>query len=260
MKKTKFPIILVHGIILKDISFFKAFGRIEKHLRSEGYTVYSSRIDGIGSTETNAAALKEEVLRILEETSSEKINIIAHSKGGLDSKRMINELGMDDKVASLTTLATPHKGSPIATNILRLPNFILDFIAFWLNFWYRIFGDKHPDALKVCEELQSKGSIEEETFGFTSKVYCQSYSTTLKSGRDDFIMGIPLMFYKFFESTSSDGLVSEESSRFASYKGKCLNESVSHTEIVDFMVKKNKREKILTFYSSLAKELSDMGF
>ena len=31
---TKYPIILVHGIVLKDVKFFKAFGRIENVLES----------------------------------------------------------------------------------------------------------------------------------------------------------------------------------------------------------------------------------
>ena len=35
--KTKYPIILAHGIILKDFKYFKAFGKIEKILRAEGF-------------------------------------------------------------------------------------------------------------------------------------------------------------------------------------------------------------------------------
>ncbi len=255
-----YPIILVHGIVLKDFMFFRAFGRIADALRADGNTVYSSRIDGFGTTETNALQLKEEILKIISETGCEKVNIIAHSKGGLDSKRMIGELGMEDHVASLTTLCTPHKGSPIATNILRLPRWILGFIGFWLNLWYRIFGDKHPNALEVCRELALTDEVEAETVAFSDKVYCQSYSTKLDRSRDDFIMGIPLMFSHYYEKAVSDGLVSEGSARFENYRGRCLELSVSHSEIVDFMPGKKKREKILAFYTSLAEELGEMGF
>ncbi len=257
---TKYPIILVHGIVLKDILFIRAFGRITDVLRNDGNTVYSSRIDGFGTTETNAAQLKEEILQILAETGTEKINIIAHSKGGLDSKRMIKELGMEDRVASLTTLCTPHKGSPIATNILRLPRWILAIINFWLNFWYRIFGDQHPNALAVCRELSLTEETEEETVAFSDIVYCQSFSTKLERSRDDFIMGIPLMFSHHYEKRDSDGLVSRESSAFAHYRGHCVDISVSHSEIVDFLPKKHKREKIYIFYTNLCRELAEMGF
>lgn len=39
-----------------------------------------------------------------EETGCEKVNIIAHSKGGLDSRYAISRLGMDQYTASLTTI------------------------------------------------------------------------------------------------------------------------------------------------------------
>ncbi len=259
MKNTKYPIILVHGIIIKDISFIKAFGSIEKHLRERGQVVYTSQIDGIGTTKTNAEFLKKEILDILQQTGAEKVNIIAHSKGGLDSKYMILDLKMEKHVASLTTLCTPHKGSPIATKIMNLPSPILKFIAFWLNFWYRVFGDKKPNALGVGRELMTSNSFIDETMSISPSVYCQSYSSVLKNSKDDFVMGIPRLFYHYFDPVSNDGLVSTESSKFANYKGECVDESVSHTEIVDFMVKKKKREKILGFYEKLCNELSEMG-
>ncbi len=257
---TKYPILLVHGIMLKDIAFIKAFGKIEKILRAEGYDVYTSQIDGLGTTETNAKQLCEEITHILTQTGAKKINLIAHSKGGLDSKRMITDHAMEDRVASLTTLCTPHKGSPIATALLKLPRFIIAIINFWLNFWYRIFGDKHPNALEVCRELALIDHIEESTLGFSDKVYCQSYSSTLKKSKDDFVMGIPLMFSHYYEDKPSDGLVSADSSRFGNYRGDCTDISVSHSEIVDFMAKKKKREKIFAFYTELCRELSKNGF
>ncbi len=258
---TRYPILLVHGIVLKDFLFFKAFGRIEKMLRAAGYTVYTSRIDGFGTTRTNARQLRDEVESILTGTGAERLNIIAHSKGGLDSKRMIEEYDMADKVASLTTLCTPHKGSPVATGILKLPRWILAIINFWLNFWYRIFGDKQPRALAVCEELALIESVEAEIAHLPAGVYCQSFSTTLEKSRDDFVMGIPLLFSHYWEQDKeSDGLVSAESARFGHYRGECTDGSVSHSEIVDFMVKKKKREKIYAFYTDLCADLADRGF
>ncbi len=257
---TKYPIILVHGIVLKDFHAFRAFGKIEKILRDNGHTVFTSQIDGFGTVSSNAEQLKSEILDILQKTGPQKVNLIAHSKGGLDSKKMITTLGMAEYVASLTTLCTPHKGSKMATNILRLPKWMLRIVNFWINLWYRIFGDKVPDAFTVCEELAAVDSIEELTVGISEAVYCQSFSTTLDRSRDDFVMGIPLVFSRRFEKSESDGLVAPESSVFANYRGKALDGSVSHTEIVDFMVRSKKREKIHTFYISLCAELEQMGF
>ena len=71
---TKYPIILVHGIVLKDFKHIRAFGKIEKHLKQEGFTVYTSKIDGFGTIETNAEQLKQEILEILKKENVEKIN------------------------------------------------------------------------------------------------------------------------------------------------------------------------------------------
>jgi len=256
---TKYPILLVHGIVLKDIHFFKAFGKIEKILIENGYTVETSRTDGFGSIENNAAQLKAHIEEILQKTGADKINLIAHSKGGLDSRYMIDNLEMKDRVASLTFLCTPHKGSSVATMIDGLPRPIKGMIAGVLNLEYRIFGDKNPDALTVCRQLRHAPDgilAHSENYG---EIFLQSYSTTLKRSRDDFVMGIPLRFSHYLGDTVSDGLVSAESSKFINYRGDCIDGSVSHSEIVDFMTRKHKKEKIYAFYLTLCQELAERG-
>lgn len=257
-RKTRYPIVLVHGIVLKDIAFFKAFGRIEKILKRAGYTVYTAKTDGFGTIENNAAQLKTHIDKILKAEHADKVNIIAHSKGGLDAIHMIRALDAANSVASLTTLCTPHQGSPIATKLLTLPKWIVKFIAFWVNLAYKIFGDKRPDSLEVCRQLRSH-EVNEYSENIDG-VYCQSYSTTLEKSRDDFIMGIPLYFSKRAEAKPSDGLVSADSAMFGNYKGDCTDSSVSHSEIVDFMVRKSKKERIYSFYIRLCADLAENGF
>jgi len=46
-------------------------------------------------------------------------HLIAHSMGGLDSRHYITHLGGHEKVASLTTLATPHRGSTAADHEMQ---------------------------------------------------------------------------------------------------------------------------------------------
>lgn len=257
---TKYPIILVHGIMLKDVKFFRAFGQIEKVLKRNGFVAYTSDSDGVGTIENNAGQLKVQIERILQEESAEKVNLIAHSKGGLDCRYMIDRLGMKDKVASVTFLCTPHKGSRIASKLYGLPKVIRNLIAGWLNFWYKLYGDKHPDVLEACRQLSYAPNGALENLSGYDQIFMQSYSTVLKQSRDDFVMGIPLYFSRRFENDYSDGLVSLESSKFAEYQGNCTDGSVSHTEIVDFMVNKKKKEKIHAFYLSLCLDLAKRGF
>lgn len=258
---TKYPIILVHGIVMKNVKAFKAFGKIEKKLDEAGFETFCADTDGLGAIETNAEQLKSYILGVCERTGCEKVNLIAHSKGGLDSKYMITNLGMESKVASLTTLCTPHRGSLFASGIWALPRPIKAFIAFWLNLFYKIVArDKHPDALRACDQLRW---VDEDiaTHDFSDKVYCQSFSTTMRKGRDCFVLAIPMRLVRRFDSRESDGLVCHESAKFGVYRGECVRDmSLSHSQIIDFLANKNQKEKVYDFYINLCRELEDMGF
>ena len=260
--KTRYPIVLVHGLGMKDTFFMKSWGWIDRILRVQGYTVYKSNVDGFGTVESNAKQLKEEIGKILEETGAEKVNIIAHSKGGLDAKYMIQQMDMAKQVASLTTLCTPHKGSPIASFVMRFPRAAVKYAAFWVNLAYKILGDKTPDSFTACEELKRTESLEEETVNVAGGVLCQSFSAAIRPGEDaaDFVMTIPMMFSRFIEKGRiTDGLVPRDSAIFGKYRGDCVDGSISHTEIVDFMVRDKKRDKIFAFYSALCEELANAG-
>lgn len=74
--------------------------------------------------EENAGILREKIFEILRENGEEKVNIIAHSKGGLDSRYLISGLHMAPYVASLTTICTPHRGSMLADLLMKLPDFL----------------------------------------------------------------------------------------------------------------------------------------
>ena len=262
--KTRYPLLLVHGLGMKDNLFVRSFGRIDRILRIQGYQVYVSRVDSMGTVENNAAQLKTEILDVLQKEKTDKVNLIAHSKGGLDAKYMILNLDMARHVASLTTLCTPHKGSPVATGILRVPKIFLRPAACCVNVLFRLLGDKHPDSMRACEQLQRvQGELDRETLHIAAHVYCQSFSASMKRGRkkEDFLMRIPLMFSRYMEKgVETDGLVPVDSAIFGVYRGDVMDDSISHAEMVDFMVTDRKKDKIYAFYSSLCEELVKMGF
>ena len=62
---TKYPVILVHGIIAKDFSFYRAFRKIKDKLALNHVHVYIGNHDGIGSIENNAKQLKAQIIEIL---------------------------------------------------------------------------------------------------------------------------------------------------------------------------------------------------
>lgn len=259
--KTKYPIVLVHGLAMKDTFFMKTFGRIDRILRIQGYEVHKSRIDSFGSVENNAAQLKEELLALMADTGADKVNIVAHSKGGLDAKYMIARLDMADSVASLTTLCTPHKGSPVASFVLRFPRWMLRIAAGCVNGFYRLLGDRQPDSLTACEQLRRRQEAT-EPLGVWEPVLCQSYSSTIHAGDywGDLMMSVPLIAAAFVEKrTASDGMVPQDSAVFGHYRGECTDASLSHTEIIDFFCMDRKKDKVYAFYSGLCEELARAG-
>lgn len=254
----KYPIILVHGLMVRHFKRFRAFGKIERELSAEGHDVYVATHDGFGAIETNAEQLRIFISDVLEKTGAQKVHLIAHSKGGLDLKYMIKEYKMAEKIASFTTLSTPHKGSAVASHIWRLPMWIKKIIAFFINTFYRILGDKHPNAIKACDQLRTSDSADEEMFDPFDKIYCQSYSATLKRGRDCFVMALPRRIYKKYEDVDTDGMVSHESAKFGNYRGEILDISISHGQMVDFASRKHQRAKLYEFYKSMCRELEEI--
>jgi triacylglycerol lipase len=171
---------------------------------------------------------------------------------------MISRLGMAEKVASLTTLCTPHKGSPVASKIWALPRWIKKCLAFFINTFYKLIGDKNPDSLKVCEQLKSSDEIADAEC--LEYVFCQSYSTTLKKGKDCLLMAVPMKMCANAGEEENDGVVSTESSKFGLYKGDCTDESISHIQIIDFLARRKNRHKIYQFYLDLCSELQGAGY
>ena len=115
---TKYPILLVHGVFFRDTEFFNYWGRIPKELEQNGAKIFYGNHHSASSIIDSAEELKARINEILEETKAEKINIIAHSKGGLDCRYAIAKLNIGEKIASLTTINTPHRGCLFADYLL----------------------------------------------------------------------------------------------------------------------------------------------
>ena len=115
---TKYPILMVHGVFFRDTKYFNYWGRIPKELEANGAKIFYGNHHSASSVADSAAELKARITEILSETKAEKVNIIAHSKGGLDCRYAISKLGLSDQVASLTTINTPHRGCLFADYLL----------------------------------------------------------------------------------------------------------------------------------------------
>jgi triacylglycerol lipase len=118
-----YPMVLAHGFFgfedFAGVGFITYFYGVKDELASRGETqVYTPAVDPFNDSETRGEALLAHVERILAETGAEKVNLIGHSQGGLDSRYVAHQ--RPELVASVTTFATPHRGTPIADVVLQL--------------------------------------------------------------------------------------------------------------------------------------------
>lgn len=259
MESTKYPVLLVHGMMVKDFSLWPAFRGITDFLRKQNVTVYVSNQDGVGSVETNAAQLKQEIEEILEKENCNKVNIIAHSKGGVDSRYMISRLDMADRVASLTTLSTPHHGSGLSARLLEMPAFWAKTIAFFTDTFYKILGDKQPNILLLGQELTGHAMERfNEAVPNMPAVYYQSYSSTAP-GKKAFLRYIPYRISRYCEQDDTDGMVAVKSSQWGNYRGS-MGTELDHFKMVGVYGTKKKLAGVGLFYLHIIHELRDMGF
>ena len=121
LETTRFPIVLVHGWTGFDrIGPLEYFYEVPETLESHGYSVFVAQLDPYNSIEVRAEQLAVEVDEALRNGRAREVNLIAHSQGGLDSRQLITNLGYGDRVSSLTTIATPHRGTPLCDVALGL--------------------------------------------------------------------------------------------------------------------------------------------
>lgn len=119
--KTKYPIVLVHGLFGFDkIVGYPYFFNIAKSLKAEGCVAFSPAISATDSSEERGEQLLVEVVKILEETGAEKVNLIGHSQGSPTS-RYVAAL-RPELVASVTSVNGVNFGSEIADLVLDALN------------------------------------------------------------------------------------------------------------------------------------------
>ncbi|KAI9718505.1 MAG: hypothetical protein M1828_006688 [Chrysothrix sp. TS-e1954] len=115
------PILLAHGLLgfsslhllgksLPGIHYWRG---ISEALRAHNVEVFTARVPAFAGIEERAAKLGE----VVEEVASGRgVNVIA----GLDARYMISRLPpRTARILSLTTISTPHRGSPAADHFLR---------------------------------------------------------------------------------------------------------------------------------------------
>ncbi|TGN10477.1 lipase family alpha/beta hydrolase [Leptospira ilyithenensis] len=164
-----YPIVLSHGLFGWGensggvISILSYWGGMDTYLRGQGATVFAPAKSAANSNEVRGQQLKTLILNYAAANNyTGKFHILGHSQGGLDSRYTISNLGLSSRVSTLTTLNTPHYGSPIADIVKSvLPSWLQPFVAVVLETLVKIVwgGTNQQDALAALSSLTKEGLV-----------------------------------------------------------------------------------------------------
>lgn len=262
--KTKYPLLLVHGVFFRDVRFLNYWGRIPKELKRNGATVYYGEQESATSVENSGMELAIRIEAIVKESGCEKLNIFAHSKGGIDARYAISCCGASKYVASLTSINAPHKGCVFAEYLLKnAPMGMMRVLAKRYNATLKKLGDKNPDFIEGVRAIAKNNCMSiNEIAPDIEGVYYQSIISKMKkvtSGK--FPMNLSYILVKKFDG-ENDGLVSVESQKH----GKTIfvdtvgRRGISHADMIDFHKENIKGFDVRAFYVETVKSLKEMQF
>lgn len=263
--KTKYPILLVHGVFFRDFRYLNYWGRVPKELEMNGAELYYGNQQSAASVADCAVELREKIQEIIDKTGAEKINIIAHSKGGLDSRYAISILGAAPYVASLTTINTPHRGCEFADFLLdKIPENQKKLLENSYNTALKRLGDKNPDFISAVTDLTAKMcEARNEKVLDAKNVYYQSVGSKLNRARGGrFPLNFSYHLVKMFDG-ANDGLVGEKSFswgeqfRLLTVNGK---RGISHGDMIDLNRENFDDFDVREFYIQLVADLKRKGF
>ena len=283
---TRYPIVLAHGFMGSPTNFW-AFLNVADALAEDGHDVYEGEVPPFHSVAVRAQTLSGQVDRVLEETGSDKVNIIAHSMGGVDSRYLISTLGYGDRVASLTTISSPHRGTGIADAVLAVqPGFADDAV----DALVRAIGMTFSNEGEEADLRASLSSISEENMPIFNeenpddeRVYYQSWAgvsavtgfrnsetdeacqgkVTIHDGTYDHMDGLLWAVVPFVAGVSvvpNDGMATAESAIWGDFQG-CI--PADHLDEVGQLSGEPDLDTgfdHIDFYRTIAFGLAERGF
>ena len=263
--KTKYPLLLVHGVFFRDFRYLNYWGRIPKELKRNGAAVYYGQQQSAASVEDSGRELAARIRAILDETGCEKVNIIAHSKGGLDSRAAIAHAGCAPYVATLTTINTPHRGCIYAEYLLnKVPEAARQKVAAAYNATLKRLGDENPDFLAAVTDLTESACLarNETTPDMPGVLYESVMSYCRKARHGKFPLNATYPVVKHFDG-KNDGLVSVDSAKWGTRftllepVGK---RGISHGDVVDLNRENIPGFDVREFYVNLVADLKKRGY
>jgi triacylglycerol lipase len=246
------PVVFCHGMLAFSMlkrqipEHWNCFSPLRDILRERGVPVLLPQVPPTSGVKERAEQLRDQI----RSWTSEPVNLIAHSMGGLDARYMISRLDMADQVASLTTVSTPHRGSYLADWFLanyrqRVPLLLaLEMIGV------------NVDGFKDCRPAVCR-KFNEETPD-SPKVRYFSYGGDVPQSRLSPFLRRAWNVLTPVEGPN-DGMVSVASARWGEYLGSIHADHFAQTPDATFL-REGEDFDSLGFFAHLVEELAHRGF
>ncbi|PQJ33667.1 lipase [Salinibacter sp. 10B] len=260
---TRHPVVLMHGFGIG--ASFRRAGHLHDeamYLRSRGVRAVAPNVSPYNTVRARCEMWENRLARVLDETGSDRLSLIAHSMGGLDARYLISEKGWHDTVDVLVTVAAPHRGSSIATLTLEQPESVREWLvdmADWLG--THILEDGSANIRQALHELTPeyvKHTFNEAVPNHPDVTYW-SYGCQAGEGTDIPIDPIfrYLNKYLYEREGVNDGIVSVESAKWGEYRGTIDADHARQVGIKSSLAADFDSNE---FYASIAQILADEGF
>lgn len=263
--ETKYPILFVHGVFFRDSRLLNYWGRIPAELEKNGAMIFYGGQQSALSVEESSAELARKIEEIVTKTGCGKVNIIAHSKGGLDSRYAITHLGCDKYVATLTTINTPHRGCIFAEALLNtVKPRVKNFIEKVYNKAFYALGDDSPDFMAAVRDLTNSRCAElNKNTPDSPEVMYQSFGSKARNRRSGrFPLNFSYPIVKKYDG-DNDGLVALDSApwgeRFTAVYPKGRR-GITHADMIDLNREDIKGFDVREFYVQMVADLKKRGF
>ncbi|WP_143536814.1 esterase/lipase family protein [Rubricoccus marinus] len=152
---TRYPVVLLHGFgALANVLQGGVLHREAMYLRARGIHAYAPHANPYDTVAVRSATWAEHLERAMEETGADKLNLIGFSSGGLDARWLAREMGWADRIASVVTVSTPHRGTALAQFVLDRPERLRSWAVAFMDFVGRAAYElEPPDSFGALREL-----------------------------------------------------------------------------------------------------------
>lgn len=257
-----YPVLMCHGYGgFLTVVTPSAMHHCCMRLRGMGILAFAPNIVPYASIATRAEQWVSIIERLKKTYGFDKFNVVAHSMGGLDMRHAITHLGMDKSVASLTTIATPHRGTSLANLVLNTPEALKEKLADLVD-WFgeSIYPSLKSDTRAAVEQLTGEyvtGEFNPNTPDIED-VHYFSFSAAVGKGTKQPLNAIYRLQNQLIyqQDGLNDSFVPVQSAKWGTHIETLF---LSHLEQIEMQVSKERRPMVEAFWKKLAENLKKNG-